>query len=113
MGSTFKGPIAANNGTAGCNYDGGTNATYVLFGSSGMTQSQFAAQAHSDMGPTTAPVSGIGAAAFSSTAYGHAQIEVWVSSSYSFTITVSTNTGTVAPDNLAQCEGVARAILAS
>jgi hypothetical protein len=119
MGSTFTGPVTGTaGGTAPCVYTGPQGPQVagpqvnVLFNAPGLSESAFTTQAHSDMGPTTAPVSGVGTAAFASTAFGHAEIEVWVSSSESFSITIETGTGAVAPDNAAQAEAVAKAIVA-
>jgi hypothetical protein len=113
MGSTYTGPIASNNGTAGCNYDGGSNEAYVLFDAPGLSLSQFTSQAKSGLGPTAQALSGLGESAFSSTAYGHAEVDVYVSSSRSYSVSVTTATGVVQSGNLAQAEAVARAILAS
>lgn len=112
MGSTFTGPISANNGTAGCNYSGGGNEVYVLFEAAGLPQSQFVSQSKSGLGPTAAPVSGLGESAFASTAYGHAEVDVYGSSSRVFTVSVTTANAVVQPGNLTQAEAVARAIVA-
>jgi len=113
MGSTYTGPIAANSGAAGCNYDGGSNEVYVLFGQPGLSLSQFTTQSKSGLGPTAQGLSGLGGSAFFSTAYGHAEVDVYVSSSRSFSVSVVTADAVVKPGNLAQVEAVARAIVAS
>ena len=113
MGSTYTGPVASNNGTAGCTYDGGSNEAYVLFAAPGLSLSQFTSQAKSGLGPTALALSGLGESAFVSTAYGHAEVDVYVSSSRSYSVSVTTATGTVQSGNLAQAEAVARAIVAS
>ncbi|MGD0084941.1 MAG: hypothetical protein ABSD78_17350 [Acidimicrobiales bacterium] len=113
MGSTYTGPIAANSGAAGCNYDGGSNEVYVLFGQPGLSLSQFTTQSKSGLGPTAQALSGLGGSAFVSTAYGHAEVDVYVSSSRSFSVSVVTADAVVKPGNLAQVEAVARAIVAS
>ncbi len=115
MGSAFTGPVTGTNGgTAPCVYSGsGGLEVNVLINAPGLTKSQFASQAQSDMGPTAAPVPGVGNAAYASTAYGHAEIEVWESESLSFSITIDTSDATVQPDNAAQAEAVAKAVLAA
>jgi hypothetical protein len=114
MGSTFTGPVTGTaGGTAPCVYSGsGGTQVNVLFNAPGLSESQFASQAKSDMGATTAAVSGVGGAAYASTAFGHAEIEAWRSDSDSFSITIDTSDATVQPNNAAQAEALAKAILA-
>jgi hypothetical protein len=114
MGSTFTGPVTGTaGGTAPCVYTGsGGTQVNVLFNAPGLSESQFATQAVSDMGPTAAHVSGVGGAAYASAAYGHAEIEAWRSDSDSFSITIDNSDATVQPNNAAQAEALAKAILA-
>ena len=114
MGSAFTGPVTGTNGgTAPCVYSGsGGLEVNVLINAPGLTKSQFASQAQSDMGPTAAPVPGVGNAAYASTAYGHAEIDVYVSSSKGFAVTLDpANQAAVTTADLTQVEAVARAVL--
>jgi hypothetical protein len=115
MGSSFTGPVTGTNGgTAPCVYTGSSgDQVNVLFNAPGLSKSDFATQAQSDMGPTAAPVSGVGAAAYASTAFDHTEIEVWVSPSKSFSITIDNEDGTVHPENPAQAQAIAEAIVAA
>jgi hypothetical protein len=113
MGETYTGPVTGTNGgTAPCVYTG-TDGTQVnvLFNAPGLSKSAFASQAMSDQGPTATAVPGVGGAAYASTAYGHAEIEVWVSEDKSFSITIDTSDATVQPDNAAQAQAIATAIV--
>jgi hypothetical protein len=112
MGSAYTGPVTGTNGgTAPCVYSG-TDEVNVLFNTNGSSKSQFATQAKSDMGPTAASVPGVGGEAYASTAYGHAEIEVWESATKTFSITIDDSTGTVPPNGAANAEALAKAIVA-
>ena len=112
MGSSYTGPkTGTNGGTAPCVYSG-SDEVNVLFNAAGISMGQFATQAKSDMGPTATAVAGLGKAAYASTAYGHAEIEAWSSPTKNFSITIDTSNAQVQPDNAAQAEALAKAIVA-
>ncbi len=111
VGSTFSGPTTGvAGGTAPCVYTTSGDATEVnvLFNAPGLAQGAFATQAKSDMGPTAASVSGVGKAAFASTAYGHGEIEVWESPSKSFSITIDHKDATVHSTDAADIKALAQ-----
>ena len=111
-GTTFTGPSANNGGTAACIYtDAAGNELNVIFDSPNESRSQFVSSDPSDIGEPAQAVSGLGEAAFSTTTYGHAEVDVYESSSKGFGVTLDpANGGTVTPADLTQVEAVARAI---
>ena len=111
---TYTGPSAQNGGTAACIYaDAAGDNLNVVFDMPNQTRSHFVASDPADIGQPATAVSGIGSAAFSTTTYGHAEIDVYQSSSKGFAITLDpANGGTVTPADLTQVIAVARAIAA-
>jgi hypothetical protein len=111
-GVSFKGPSSQNGGTAACIY---TNTAgddlNVVFETPGESRSKFVATDPSNIGTPAQAVSGIGAAAFSTTTYGHAEIDVYESSSKGFAVTLDpANGGAVTPADLTEVVAVGRAI---
>jgi hypothetical protein len=112
-GTTFTGPSANNGGTAACIYtDGAGNELNVIFDSPSETRSQFVSSDPSDIGEPAQAVSGLGEAAFSTTTFGHAEVDVYESSQKGFGVTLDpANGAAVTPADLTQVEAVARAIV--
>jgi hypothetical protein len=112
-GTTFTGPSASNGGTAACIYtDAAGDALNVVFDIPGETRSKFVSSDPSDIGTPAQAVSGLGQAAFSSTTYGHAEVDVFESSAKGFAVTLDpANGGSVTPADLTQVVAVARAIV--
>jgi hypothetical protein len=113
-GTTFTGPSANNGGTAACIYtDAAGDALNVVFDSPNESRSKFVSTDPPDIGEPAQAVSGLGQAAFSTTTYGHAEVDVFESSTKGFAITLDpANGGTVTPADLTQVEAVAHAIAA-
>ena len=111
-GTTFTGPSAENGGTAACIYnDTAGNELNVVFDSPGEARAAFVASDPSDIGKPSQAVSGIGQAAFSTTAYGHAEIDVYESSAKGFAVTLDpAQGGSVTPADLTDVVAVARAL---
>jgi hypothetical protein len=111
-GTTFTGPSSNNGGTAACIYaDAAGDNINVVFDSPTESRSKFVSTDPSDIGEPATAVSGIGSAAFSSTMYGHAEVDVYESSAKGFAVTFDpANGGTVTAADLTQVTAVARAI---
>jgi hypothetical protein len=112
-GTTFTGPSANNGGTAACIYtDAAGDALNVVFDTPGETRSKFVSSDPSAIGTPAQAVSGLGQAAFSSTSYGHAEVDVFESTAKGFAVTFDpANGGSVTPADLTQVVAVARAIV--
>jgi len=113
-GMTFTGPNSQNGGTAACIYiDTAGDDLNVVSDMPNQTRSHFVATDPANIGTPAAAVSGIGSAAFSTTTYGHAEIDVYQSSTKGFAITLDpANGGTVTPADLTEVIAVARAVAA-
>jgi hypothetical protein len=111
-GSTFTGPSKQNGGTAACIYtDSGSNELNVILDSPSESKSKFIATDPSNIGEPASPVSGIGEAAFSTTTYGHAEVDVYESSSKGFAVTLDPYMGNpVTAAELTEVTEVARAL---
>jgi len=111
-GTTFTGPSANNGGTAACIYtDVAGNELNVIFDSPNESRNQFVSSDPSDIGEPAQAVSGLGEAAFSTTTNGHAEVDVYESSSKGFGVTLDpANGGAVTPADLTQVETVARTL---
>jgi hypothetical protein len=112
-GTAYTGPAATNGGTAACVYNdtAGDELNYIV-DSPNESRSEFVKTDPSDIGEPAQAVSGIGAAAFATTTYGHAEIDVYVSSSKGFAVTLDpANQAAVTTADLTQVEAVARAVL--
>jgi hypothetical protein len=111
-GTMYTGPSSENGGTAACIYmDAAGNALNVVFDSPNESRSKFVSSDPSDIGEPAVAVSGLGQAAFSTTTYGHAEVDVYESSSKGFAITLNpANGGTVTPADLTQVVAVAHAL---
>jgi hypothetical protein len=112
-GTTFTGPSAENGGTAACIYsDAADNELNVVFDAPGESRSKFVSTDPSDIGTPAQAVSGLGQAAFSTTSYGHAEVDVFESTAKGFAVTLDpANGGSVTPDDLTEVVAVARAIV--
>jgi hypothetical protein len=105
--------IAENGGTAACIYsDAADNELNVVFDAPGESRSKFVSTDPSDIGTPAQAVSGLGQAAFSTTSYGHAEVDVFESTAKGFAVTLDpANGGSVTPDDLTEVVAVARAIV--
>jgi hypothetical protein len=113
-GMTFTGPNSQNGGTAACIYlDAAGDDLNVVSDMPNQTRSHFVATDPANIGQPATAISGIGSAAFTTTTYGHAEIDVYQSSTKGFAITLDpANGGTVTPADLTEVVAVARAIAA-
>jgi hypothetical protein len=111
-GVSFTGPSSQNGGTAACIYvDAAGDDLNVVHDAPSESRSKFVATDPSNIGTPAQAVSGIGSAAFSTTTYGHAEIDVYQSSSKGFAVTLDpANGGTVTAADLAEVIAVGRAI---
>jgi len=114
-GTTFTGPSANNGGTAACIYsDAAGDALNVVNDSPNESRSQFVSSDPGDIGQPAQAVSGIGKAAFSTTTYGHAEVDVYESSTKGFAVTLDpANQAAVTPQDLTKVVAVARALAGS
>ena len=113
-GTTYTGPSTTNGGTAACIYsDAAGDELNVIVDSPDESRSKFVSTDPSNIGEPAQAVSGIGEAAFSTTTYGHAEVDVYESSSKGFAVTLDpANQAAVTTADLTQVEAVARAYLA-
>jgi len=111
-GTTFTGPSANNGGTAACIYnDAAGNELNVVFDSPNESRSQFVSTDPSDIGEPAQAVSGLGEAAFTTTTYGHAEVDVFESSSKGFGVTLDpANQAAVTPADLTEVVAVAHSL---
>jgi hypothetical protein len=111
-GVTFTGPSTDNGGTAACIYtDAAKNDLNVVRDTPSESRAHFVATDPGNIGKPVQAVTGIGSAAFSTTTYGHAEIDVYQSSSKGFAVTLDpANGAAVTPMDLTEVVSVARAI---
>jgi hypothetical protein len=111
-GTTYTGPNATNGGTAACIYlDAAGDDLNVVNDSPNETLAEFISTDPSDIGEPAQAVSGLGKAAFDTTTYGHAEVDVYESSSKGFGVTLDpANQATVTTADLTQVLAVAHAI---
>ncbi len=109
---TFKGPNPQNGGTAACIYaDPTSNELNVIYSSPGESKSKWVASDPSNIGKPASAVSGMGAAAFETTTYGHAEVDVYESSSKGFAVTLDpVNGDAVTPADLTEVEAVGHSL---
>jgi hypothetical protein len=114
-GITYTGPNSQNGGTAACIYNNAAgDELNVIRDSPGESRSKFVSTDPSNIGEPAQAVSGLGAAAFSTTTYGHAEVDVFQSSTKGFAVTLDpANGGTVTTADLAQVIAVGHAIASS
>jgi hypothetical protein len=113
-GTTFTGPNPENGGTAACIYaDAAGNELNVIMDSPNESRRAFVSTDPSDIGEPATAVSGVGKAAFSTTTYGHAEVDVYESASKGFAVTLDpVNGNAVTPADLTQVLAVAHSIAA-
>ena len=93
-GTMFKGPNPQNGGTAACIYqDPGGNELNVIYSSPGETKSKWVATDPSNIGEPASAVSGLGEAAFDTTTYGHAEVDIYESPSKEVAVTLDPYNG--------------------
>jgi hypothetical protein len=111
-GTTFKGPSKDNGGTAACIYtDAAGNSLNVVTEAPSESRSKFVSTDPGDIGKPATAVPGIGKAAFSTTTFGHAEVDVYESSSKGFAVTLDpANQAAVTPADLVEVKAVAHAI---
>jgi hypothetical protein len=111
-GTTFTGPSPNNGGTAACIYnDAAGNELNVIFDSPNESRSQFVSTDPSNIGEPAQAVSGLGEAAFTTTTYGHAEVDVYESSSKGFAVTLDpANQAAVTPADLTEVVAVAHSL---
>jgi hypothetical protein len=113
-GATFKGPNKQNGGTAACIYiDNGSNELNVIYDSpGGVSKSKWVATDPSNIGKPAAAVSGLGEAAFDTTTYGHAEVDIYESSSKEVAVTLDpANGANVTPAELTEVIAVGHALV--
>jgi len=110
---TFKGPNSQNGGTAACIYlDQTGNELNVIYSSPGESKSAWVAADPSNIGQPASAVSGLGEAAFETTTYGHAEVDIYESSSKEVAVTLDPFNGTaVTPSDLTEVEAVGHSIV--
>ncbi len=112
-GTTFKGPNSQNGGTAACIYlDQAGNELNVIYSSPGESKSKWVATDPSNIGEPAPAVSGLGEAAFETTTYGHAEVDIYESSSKEVGVTLDPYNGAdVTPAELTEVEAVGHAVV--
>ena len=112
-GTTFKGPNSQNAGTAACIYSGQTgNELNVIYSSPGESKSKWVETDPSNIGQPASAVPGLGEAAFETTTYGHAEVDIYESSSKEVAVTLDpANGATVTPAELTQVEAVGHSLV--
>ena len=112
-GTTFKGPNSQNGGTAACIYlDQAGNELNVIYDSPGESKSKWAATDPSNIGQPAPPVSGLGEAAFETTTLGHAEVDIYESSSKEVAVTLDPYEGAnVTPSELTEVIAVGRSLV--
>jgi len=111
--TTFKGPNSQNSGTAACIYlDHTGNELNVIYSSPGESKSKWVAADPSNIGQPASAVSGLGEAAFETTTYGHAEVDIYESSSKEVAVTLDPfNGAAVTPSELAEVEAVGHSLV--
>jgi hypothetical protein len=112
-GTTFKGPNPQNGGTAACIYlDQTGNELNVIYDPSGESKSKWEATDPSNIGQPAAAVSGLGEAAFDTTTLGHAEVDIYDSSSKGVAVTLDPYNGAnVTPADLTEVLAVGHALV--
>jgi hypothetical protein len=112
-GTTFKGPNSQNGGTAACIYlDQAGNELNVIYDSPGESKSKWVATDPSNIGQPAPAVSGLGEAAFETTTLGHAEVDIYESSSKEVAVTLDPYDGAnVTPSELTEVLAVGRSLV--
>jgi hypothetical protein len=112
-GITQKGPNPNNGGTAACIYiDPASNELNVIYSSPGESKSKFISTDPANIGQPAAAVSGVGEAAFDTTTYGHAEIDIYESPSKEVAVTLDPYNGAnVTPAELTEVIATGRAMV--
>jgi hypothetical protein len=112
-GTTFKGPNSQNGGTAACIYlDQTGNELNVIYESPGESKSKWVATDPSNIGEPATSVPGLGEAAFDTTTFGHAEVDIYESSSKEVAITLDPYNGAnVVPSELTEVIAVGRSVV--
>lgn len=112
-GTTFKGPNSQNGGTAACIYlDHAGNELNVIYESPGESKSKWVATDPSNIGKPAPAVSGLGAAAFETTTFGHAEVDIYESSSKEVAVTFDPHDGAnVTPSDLTEVIAVGHSLV--
>ena len=112
-GTTFKGPNSQNGGTAACIYmDQSGNELNVVYSSPGEPKGKWVATDPSDIGQPASAVSGLGEAAFATTTYGHAEVDIYESPTKGVAVTLDPSNGAaVTPSELTQVEAVGHSLV--
>ena len=112
-GTTFKGPNSQNGGTAACIYQDPTgNELNVIYDSPGESKSKWVATDPSNIGEPAPAVSGLGEAAFDTTTLGHAEVDIYESSSKELAVTLDPfNGASVTPADLTQVLAVGHSLV--
>ena len=112
-GTTFKGPNSQNGGTAACIYqDQGGNDLNVIYDSPGESKSKWVAADPSKIGQPAPAVSGLGEAAFDTTTLGHAEVDIYESSSKEVAVTLDPSNGaSVTPADLTEVLAVGHSLV--
>jgi hypothetical protein len=112
-GTTFKGPNSQNGGTAACIYqDQAGNELNVIYDSPGESKSKWVATDPSNIGQPASAVSGLGEAAFDTTTLGHAEVDIYESSSKEVAVTLDPSNGaSVTPTELTEVLAVGHSLV--
>ncbi len=112
-GTMFKGPNSQNGGTAACIYmDRTGNELNVIYSSPSEPKSKWVATDPSNIGQPASAVSGLGEAAFATTTYGHAEVDIYESSSREVAVTLDpANGAAVTPSELTEVEAVGHSLV--
>ena len=112
-GTTFKGPNSQNGGTAACIYlDQAGNELNVIYDSPGESKSKWVATDPSNIGEPAPAVSGLGEAAFETTTLGHAEVDIYESSSKEVAVTLDPYNGAnVTPAELTEVVAVGHSLV--
>jgi hypothetical protein len=112
-GTTFKGPNPQNGGTAACIYlDHAGNELNVIYDSPGESKSKWVATDPSDIGKPAPAVPGLGEAAFETTTLGHAEVDIFESSSKEVAVTLSPyDLAAVTPSDLSEVLAVGHSLV--
>jgi hypothetical protein len=112
-GTTFKGPNSQNGGTAACIYlDPAGNELNVIYDSPGESKSKWVAADPSNIGEPAPAVPGLGEAAFDTTTLGHAEVDIFESSSKEVAVTLDPYNGaSVTPAELTEVLAVGHSLV--
>jgi hypothetical protein len=111
--TTFKGPNSQNGGTAACIYQDQTgNELNVIYDSPGESKSKWVAADPSNIGEPAPAVPGLGEAAFETTTLGHAEVDIYESSSEEVAVTLDPYDGaSVTPEELTEVLAVGHSLV--